>query len=153
MNLEQTELRFVAPAARSSSRPAHREPVVRRQLGVVAQVRRAFASGNRLAAVVGLLLGGFVPLAVYVVAHGESGTFKGHERAWLLVAGGLVYSALTVFEWARLAFTSVPKSVGFVVLVEGVMVTSTTHWLALTALGYLIGINGIGTACTLGGQK
>ena len=53
-----------------------------------------------------------------------------------------LYSALTVFEWAKLAFTSVPKSVGFVVLVEGVMVTSTTHWLALTALGYLIGING-----------
>jgi len=47
----------------------------------------------------------------------------------------------------------VPKSVGFVVLVEGVMVTSTTHWLALTALGYLIGINGIATACALGGQR
>ena len=149
----QTELRFISPPARTSTKPAHREPVARRPLGVVAQVRRAFASGNRLAAFVGLLLGGFVPLAVFVVAHSESGTFKGHERAWLLVAGGLVYSALTVFEWARLAFTSVPKSVGFVVLVEGTMVTSTTHWLALTALGYLIGINGVATACTLGGQR
>jgi hypothetical protein len=153
VSLQQTELRFVAPAARSSSRPAHREPVARRQLGVVAQVRRAFASGNRLAAAVGLLLGGFVPLAVYVLAHGESGAFSGHERAWALITGGLVYSAKTVFEWARLAFTSAFKSVGFVVLLEGVMVTSTTHWLALTALGYLIGINGVATACTLGGQR
>jgi hypothetical protein len=59
------------------------------------------------------LLGGFVPLAVYVVAHGESGAFAGHERAWALVTGGLIYSAKTVFEWARLAFTSAFKSVGW----------------------------------------
>ena len=126
--------------------------IARRPVGVVTQVRRACASGNRLAAVVGLLLGGFVPLAVYVVAHGESGAFAGHERAWALITGGLVYSAKTVFEWARLAFTSAFKSVGFVVLLEGVMVTSTTRWLALAALGYLIAINGAATACTLSGQ-
>jgi VIT1/CCC1 family predicted Fe2+/Mn2+ transporter len=117
----------------------------KKPLGVIAQVRRAFASGNRLAAVVGLLLGGFVPLAVYVVAHGESGAL-----ARSLVAGGLVYSATTVFQWARLAFTSALKSAGFVVLLEGVMVTSNTHWLALAALAYLIAINGVATACTLG---
>jgi hypothetical protein len=127
-------------------------PLVRRTWGVVSQVRRAFAPGNRLAAAVGLLLGGFVPLAVYVVAHGESGEFAGHERAWALVGGGLVYSATTVYQWAKLAFTSAFKSVGFCVLLEGVMVTSTTHWLALAALGYLIAINGVATACTLSGQ-
>lgn len=123
--------------------------IKKRELGVITQVRRAFARGNRLAAVVGLLLGGFVPLAVYVVAHGESGAFAGHERAWALVTGGLVYSAKTVFEWARLAFTSAFKSLGFVVLLEGIMVTSSTHWLALAALGYLIGINSVATACKL----
>ena len=147
---EQTSLRFDQPIQRPRPRSIGGPP---RPLGVVAQVRRAFASGSRLAAVVGLLLGGFVPLAVYVVAHGESGAFTGHERAWALITGGLVYSAKTVFEWARLAFTSAFKSVGFVVLLEGVMVTSTTRWLALAALGYLIAINGVATACTLGGQK
>ena len=152
MSLEQTELRF-APPVPVTRQVGHRETPARRPLGVVAQVRRAFARGNRLAAVVGLLLGGFVPLAVYVVARGESGAFSGHERAWALITGGLIYSAKTVFEWAKLAFTSSFKSVGFVVLLEGVMVTSTTRWLALVALGYLIAINGVATACALGGQK
>ena len=92
-------------------------------------------------------------MAVYVVAHGESGAFSGHKRAWALITGGLVYSAKTVLDWARLAFSSTFKSVGFVVLLEGVMVTSTTRWLALAALGYLIAINGVATACTLGGQR
>ena len=146
---EQTALRF-DQSARTRTRSIVGPP---RPLGVVAQVRRACAAGNRLAAVVGMLLGGFVPLAVYVVAHSESGAFAGHERAWALITGGLVYSARTVYEWARLAFTSAFKSVGFVVLLEGVMVTSTTRWLALAALGYLIAINGTATACTLGGQK
>jgi len=123
----------------------------RKPYGVVAQVRRAVARGNRLAAFVGLLLGGFVPLAVFVVAQQESGSFAGHERAWALIGGGLIYSAKTVFEWARLAFTSAIKSVGFVLLVEGVMVTSNVHWLALVALAYLVAINGVATACQLSG--
>ena len=150
--MTQAELDLVLAPRTKAKRPliADRAP---RPLGVIAQVRRACARGNRLAAFVGMLLGGFVPLAVYVVAHGESGPFEGHERAWTLVTGGLAYSAVTVFQWARLAFTSAFKSVGFVVLLEGVMVTSTTHWLALTALGYLILINGVATACTLGGQR
>jgi hypothetical protein len=148
----QAELDFAPPLRIKPKRlpTTERAP---RPLGVVAQVRRACARGNRLAAFVGMLLGGFVPLAVYVVAHGESGSFTGHERAWALTAGGLLYSAKTVYEWARLAFASVAKSIGFVVLVEGVMVSSTTHWLALAALGYLILINGVGTACTLAGQR
>jgi hypothetical protein len=47
---------------------------------------------------------------------GESEMFTSHERAWALVSGGPIYSAKIVFEWARIAF----KSVGFVVLLEGV---------------------------------
>ncbi|HKO46642.1 MAG TPA: hypothetical protein VJV79_02910 [Polyangiaceae bacterium] len=152
MNAQQAELDF-APVLRLKGK---RPPAIERAprpLGVVAQVRRACAPGNRLAAFVGMLLGGVVPTAVYVVAHRESGPFAGHEMAWLLTAGGLLYSASTVYEWARLAFGSTAKSVGFVVLLEGVMVTSSTHWLALTALGYLILINGTATACTLAGQR
>lgn len=119
------------------------------KLDVVGQIRLAFARGNRLAALVGVMLGGFVPVAVYVVWHRESGNFAGHERAWVLAAGGLLYSATTVFEWARMAFGSRVKAVGFVVLLEGVMVTNSTYWLALVAFGYLVAINGMATACTL----
>ena len=117
-------------------------------VGVIAQIRRAFKREHRLATIVGFLLGGFVPLAVYVVSHREAGALA-FNGSWSLVAGGLVYSAQTVFQWARLAFQQALKSVGFCVLLEGVMVTSHTHWLSLVALAFLISINGIATGCTL----
>ena len=129
----------------------------KKNLGVVAQVRRACSPGNRLAAAIGLLLGGFIPLAVYVVAHVEAVPLStitvGTSGPWALVFGGLAYSAKTVFEWGKLAFTSAFKATGFVVLVEGVAVTSHTHWLGIAALCYLIAINGTATACTLGRQS
>lgn len=124
-----------------------------RQLGVIAQIKRAFKRGNRLAASVGLLLGGFIPLAVYVTAHQETsgltGTWQEVARTWILVVCGLAYSGKSVFEWARLAFASVVKALGFVVLVEGISVTSSVHWLGIAALVYLIGINSVSTACKL----
>ncbi len=124
-----------------------------REPGVIQQVRRAFASGNRLGAVVGLLLGGFVPIALYSIAHQAgfsvlSGSLPTMQAT--LVTGGLLYSAQTVYQWARLAFAQATKAVGFCLLLEGVMVTSGIHWLAVAALCYLVGINGIATACQLG---
>lgn len=120
----------------------------KKNLGVVAQVRTAFSTKNRLAAFVGSLLGGFVPLATYTVAH-HGGGLEVKSIAFILVIGGLLYSATTVFQWARLAFSSPTKSVGFCLLLEGVMVCGSVEWLALTALAYLIGINAIATGCTL----
>lgn len=117
-------------------------------IGVVSQVRKALAQRNRLATVIGFLLGGFVPIAIYVVAHREAGPLA-LSGSWALVSGGLLYSAQTVFQWARMAFANALKSVGFCVLLEGVMVTSETHWLALVALGYLVVINGVATGCVL----
>ena len=38
---------------------------------------------------------------------------------------------------------------GFVVLLEGVLILSHTEWLSFIALGYLICINGIATGCAL----
>lgn len=117
-------------------------------IGVVSQVRRAFAARNRLATLVGFLLGGFVPIAIYFVAHYEAGPLS-LSGAWGLVGGGLVYSAQTVFQWARQAFTSALKSAGFCVLLEGVMVTSHERWLAVAALCYLVAINGVATGVIL----
>jgi hypothetical protein len=126
--------------------------------GVVRQVRLAFSRNNLLATCLGFLLGGFVPLASYVVAHYEvvaSGSAKEilwallSQKGTYLVLGGLAYSAKTVFAWGRAAFHDSWKAIGFVVLLEGVMVTSSTHWLALASLAMLVGINGTATGCGL----
>jgi hypothetical protein len=88
-----------------------------------------------------------------VIAHHEAAPLHslalGSSGPWALVAGGLAYSAKTVFDWAALAFANALKAVGFVVLLEGVMVTAHTPWLAFAALGYLVAINGVATACRL----
>ncbi len=119
-------------------------------LGVVRQVRLACKRGNRLATLIGFLLGGFVPLACYWLAHYEAPALTAQGgRVVALIGGGLLYSANTVYQWAKLAFTSAVKSLGFCVLVEGVMITSTTAWLSVAALCYLIVINGVATGVTL----
>ncbi len=120
-------------------------------MGVVDQVRLASRSGNRLATFLGSLLGGFVPLATYVVAHQE---LDFTQPIWLqpkalLALGGLVYSAITVYRWGRLAFGGGVRAFGFTVLLEGVMVFSAVAWLSYTALVYLIAINAISTGVTL----
>jgi len=119
--------------------------------GVVAQVRTALKSHNRLATALGFCLGGIVPLASFVVAHYE---IHATEALWAqlptyLVGGGLLYSARTVFTWGRLAFSNGAKAAGFVVLLEGTMVASHIAWLSFVALGYLVAINGVATACNL----
>jgi hypothetical protein len=134
---------------------APREPKVQGPLGVVEQVKQALKPKARLAACLGFLLGGFVPLASYVVAHFEVDTNAPlySQLSTLLVLGGLVFSARTVYDWARLAFNASGKALGFVVLAEGVMCTSHTPWLAVSALVYLVCINGIATGCTLSLRK
>ncbi len=121
---------------------------------VIFQVKRAFKKGNRLATFVGLLLGGFVPLSIYCVSHAPGFSFDvlssaGSRGPVTLVFGGLCYSANTVFTWAKMAFSSVVKSLGFCLILEGVMCTTTIHWLAVLSLAYLIAINAIATGCNL----
>jgi uncharacterized membrane protein HdeD (DUF308 family) len=97
--------------------------------------------------VVGCLLGGFIPLATYFIAHFELDTFWSVNT--VIVLGGLAYSAKTVWQWTYLAFDCRYKATGFVMLTEGVMVFSHTPWLAVCALSYLIGINAVATGCLL----
>jgi hypothetical protein len=65
------------------------------------------------------LLGALVPSATFMVGHYELASWT--EPKALIVMGGLVFSALTVFRWGRLAFGSPVKAFGFVVLAEGVV--------------------------------
>jgi VIT1/CCC1 family predicted Fe2+/Mn2+ transporter len=120
------------------------------RFGVVLQVRSALEPANRLATLLGFMLGGFVPIACYFVAHFEiTAAPLLTQRSLYLVLGGLAYSAKTVWEWGRIAFANSLKAAGFVVLLEGVMVTSHVVWLGIAALVYLTAINGIATACNL----
>jgi predicted aminopeptidase len=123
-----------------------------RALGVVAQVRTAFRRRHLLATAIGALLGGFVPLIVFTVAHHELSLSLPTWRIAVcvcIVAAGLMYSAKTVSAWGRMAFRDGAKAVGFTVLVEGAMTFSGVGWLSYAALAYLVSINAIATGCTL----
>jgi hypothetical protein len=113
--------------------------------GIITQIH--IAARNPLPAVIGALLGALVPSATFVVGHYELTSWT--EPKALIVLGGLVFSALTVFRWGRLAFGSAVKALGFVVLAEGVMTFCSTAWLSVLALGYLVLINAIATGCTI----
>jgi hypothetical protein len=126
----------------SASSPARTDPASR---GIIAQIH--IAARNPLPAVIGALLGALVPSATFMVGHYELASWT--EPKALIVLGGLVFSALTVFRWGRLAFGSPVKAFGFVVLAEGVMTFCSTAWLSVVALGYLVLINAIATGCTI----
>lgn len=136
------------PATKKAPKNTKRQPAA---FGVVGQVQQAMRPDARMATVVGFLLGGFVPAASFVVAHYEidRATAVWSQLATYLVLGGLVYSAKTVYAWGCMAFRMPLKAAGFVVLVEGVMMTSTHAWLSFAALAYLVVINGIATGCAL----
>ncbi len=120
-------------------------------MGVVDQVVLAFSLRNRLAAVLGFILGGVVPIATYAEAHVDLDAARPlHEQAaTYLVVGGLLFSGKTVFAWAKSAFRDAWKAAGFVLLLEGVMITSHVAVLPLVLLGILVAINGIATGCIL----
>jgi hypothetical protein len=121
---------------------------IKRNVGVVEQVRIALRPEFRLATFVGVLLGAIVPLVTFAVAHSELDPWCA-DPLWLLVLGGLLFSARTVYVWGCLALGSPVKAAGFTVLIEGAMVLSSQEWLSITALVYLCGINAIATGVTL----
>ena len=139
------------PRARHKAKPiATMSASQYEKLTVIQQVKRAFGRGARLAGYVGFVIGGFVPAATYTLVHHEVSQYP---VLWLLVAGGLLYSAITVFKWAVSAFGSVVKSVGFVVLLEGILTFSHIPALSMAALFILIFINAVAAACALQVRK
>lgn len=113
---------------------------------VVEQVRVAFKPHNRLATTCGFILGGFVPSATFCILHWDVAE---HPWMWAVAAGGLIFSAKTVYDWGRVAFGNGAKALGFCLLVEGVMSLSSIFYLAAAALGLLVLVNGIATGCVL----
>jgi hypothetical protein len=152
MNTNSAKKLSVVSSTKSVKAP--RAPRVRKtlaDLSIVDQVKEAMKPKARLATFLGFLLGGFVPSASYIVAHHELDHTKPlyFQPGLLLVLGGLLYSAKTVYEWGVNAFANKMKALGFVVLLEGVMILSSTPAIAVAALIYLAMINGIATGCNL----
>lgn len=137
----------VAPTVIKPARkaPPRKLPMPKGPLDIVSQVKTTFSRKHWIAAAFGTYLGIGVPIAIYHIAHSLTSWYD--VRA-LLVLGGLLFSATTVYQWGRLAFGSWYKALGFVVLIEGTM-TFTHGWLSMGALCYLIVINVVGTSTTI----
>lgn len=139
-----------------SKRPTQRRaPRAIASRSVVAQVKAAFSPVNRVAAVLGGLIGGSVPFGAYWIAHNElalSAALWTQFKFYLLI-GALLFSAKTVYQWGKSAFQDAWKAAGFVVLTEGIMVASSTPTLSAFFLALLMGINFAATAATLANQK
>lgn len=138
----------VTPIRRSTRKSVARRPVAARldSMSAVEQVSRAFASSQRLAAVMGFLLGGFIPVATFTIVHHE---VTANPALWVLVVGGLAYSAISVYKWAKMAFQMTLKAAGFVLLLEGVVTFAHTPALPYVGLAVLVAINGISAAVAL----
>lgn len=128
------------------------------QLGVIDQCVIAFERKNLIATTFGFWLGGIVPFSVYMTAHFS---VQANPFLWVLVIAGLMYSATTVFSWGigafskpnASAFATKMKSLGFVVLLEGILTFSPEHVLSIGALLTLMTINAMATACNLIAQR
>ncbi len=128
------------PAALNVSRP----------MGVVQRVKLAFHPKSRLAACIGLLFGGIIPVFSFELVHGRDSAPDWRTAVCLaLVAGGLVVSAKTVYEWAKLTYSDTGKAAGLVVILEGVMLVSDIPWTQYAALGFLVLVNSTAAACQL----
>jgi len=60
-----------------------------------------------------------------------------------------VYSAFSVFGWAKKAFRHTLKALGFVVLLEGTLTFCSVRWLSLAGLAILMTLNGAAAAVAL----
>jgi hypothetical protein len=118
-------------------------------VGVMEQLR--LACQNPGALTVGSVIGAFPPSASFVLAHVEHAapdSLKGFLKC-LFILGALVFSAKSVYQWCNRAFADNHKALGYVVVLEGVMLCTDTHLLSYSALALLIGINAIANGCNL----
>lgn len=111
------------------------------------------AARNPLALLFGGACGALVPLGTNYVTHELlHGDLVQLSVLPLLVLGGLVFSCLSVYSFARSVFGTWYKALGFVVALEGYM-TFTTGWLSVTALVFLIAINAIANGCRVAAER
>jgi hypothetical protein len=124
----------------------HQDSLKIAKLGVLDQLSVATQPQNRLALAAGGILGGLIPIASYIIAHYEA---SATPVKWILVFAGMLYSGTSVYSWGSAAFHSQVKSLGFVVLIEGVSLFSNTFALSIAAVSVLVLINAASTGCNL----
>jgi hypothetical protein len=113
----------------------------------LAQLRAA--RRKPIAAIIGATAG-LVPVGVYEVGHHELTSWSPLEcPKAMIVYAGLLFSALTVLGWSTNMFGSKAKALGFTLLLEGIMMTSSAAWLTAIALTYLVLINAVANGCRL----
>jgi hypothetical protein len=93
---------------------------------------------------IGMIFGGFVPAATWILMR-ESITSL-HIG---VVAGGAIFSSITVFEWARAVFRNVIRALAFAILIESTMLFAQTAAISIMALILLIVINSTSSAVHL----
>lgn len=126
---------------------SHSDLDQRATLNPLAQLRAA--RRKPIAAIIGATAG-LVPVGVYEVGHYELTSWSPLDcpRA-MIVYAGLMFSALTVLGWSSNMFGSKAKALGFTLLLEGIMMTSSAAWLTAIALTYLVLINAVANGCRL----
>jgi hypothetical protein len=113
----------------------------------LAQLRAA--RRKPVAALIGATAG-LVPVGVYEVGHHELTSWSPIEcPKAMIVYAGLLFSALTVLGWSTTMFGRKAKALGFTLLLEGIMMTSSAGWLTAIALTYLVLINAVANGCRL----
>ena len=118
---------------------------------VLGQIKEALDGKNRLASFTGFALGGAAPAFTFFIGHFtlKSDAVLYGQMSSYMVLGGMIFSALTVYEWLKNAFRNPWKAFGYVMLIEGAMVFSPLLGIAACALVLLFVINGVATACNL----
>jgi len=105
---------------------------------------------NKGALCVGMVFGFIPPLASYEIINQEiQDDPMSHLLMSTIVLACLVYSSMSVYKTAKIAFNNGVKAVAYVALMEGVMAFSHIEWLRVIILGLLIVINAITTGCEI----
>lgn len=109
-------------------------------VGVVEELRMGM--NNPQALITGLMLGAVVPFIVFMIVHHElTPTPLWRQPLAYVAAGGLLFSARSVFAWGCQAFGSPMLAAGFVACLEGAMVLSNSPTVIYMGLAYLVAIN------------
>jgi hypothetical protein len=98
-----------------------------------------------LATAIGCVIGAIVPLLVYRIAHYHVAETP---ALWLIVAGGLLFSASSVYGWGLKLFGAWFKAGGFTLLIE-LSTVFVSGWESYVALSVLCLINAVNMAHAL----
>lgn len=147
-----------ARTAKSNVRNLLTEEIDPRTLTTMEQVSVSFSRQTRVGAIVGFLLGSWIPCAAFYASHAllPSEWYKHSESlsnpaVWVLSLA-LLFSIPKVYKWATAAFGSTMAGFAFSLLTEAVMVVFD---LRIATFGFLIllGINGVSGAANIALQK